>query len=304
MHLDETNLFQTVVANAARHFNILKEYVEKDYWLTKILKNIFQYDYGYVFKGGTSLSKCFHVINRFSEDIDISYSESYLEAKITDTNRRFKGISASIKNAGLLINNKDKLRRSRYFNRFICPYNSLFNEVSIQKAVVVELAAQTPSFPNEVKTIQSFVGTYLEESGRHDLVEQYELQSFEVVTQKLERTFVDKVFAICDYYLSNKCEKHSRHLYDLTKIVQNIRLDESVAELFKEVRKYRFDNPICPSAKEGIKLFNIIYEIIKNKPFQKDYNKTTFSLLYESVPYHRCEDNLSVIKNFLKKFDI
>lgn len=53
---------------------INKSIVEKDYWVTFILQYLFHdspfKDY-FIFKGGTSLSKCFHVINRFSEDIDL-----------------------------------------------------------------------------------------------------------------------------------------------------------------------------------------------------------------------------------------
>ena len=55
-------------------YGINKSIVEKDYWVTFILQYLFHdspfKDY-FIFKGGTSLSKCFHVINRFSEDIDL-----------------------------------------------------------------------------------------------------------------------------------------------------------------------------------------------------------------------------------------
>ncbi len=47
--------------------------VEKDYYVTMILKNLVMKCPECVFKGGTSLSKCHHVIDRFSEDIDITF---------------------------------------------------------------------------------------------------------------------------------------------------------------------------------------------------------------------------------------
>jgi predicted nucleotidyltransferase component of viral defense system len=52
---------------------ILDIYVEKDYWVTLALHTIFQDEIGKetVFKGGTALSKCFGMIQRFSEDIDL-----------------------------------------------------------------------------------------------------------------------------------------------------------------------------------------------------------------------------------------
>ncbi|MEG2673885.1 MAG: nucleotidyl transferase AbiEii/AbiGii toxin family protein, partial [Muribaculaceae bacterium] len=54
--------------------------IEKDWWVTMVLKALFSSEYApYLsFKGGTSLSKCFHLINRFSEDIDIAINRDFL----------------------------------------------------------------------------------------------------------------------------------------------------------------------------------------------------------------------------------
>ena len=61
-----------------------------------------------------------------------------------------------------------------------------------------------------------------------DLIVRYGLSAFDVKTQKLERTFVDKIFAICDYHISRKLTRQSRHIYDLYKILPLITLDESL----------------------------------------------------------------------------
>ena len=55
---------------------IRSDILEKDYYVTMILKLLAQVEPGCVFKGGTSLSKCHHVIDRFSEDIDITFSNT------------------------------------------------------------------------------------------------------------------------------------------------------------------------------------------------------------------------------------
>ena len=282
MRLDENRtLFLECIEKTSVLFDVRVEYIEKDYWLVLLLKRILSNDYGYVFKGGTSLSKCHHLINRFSEDIDISYDTDYHTLRISDIERKFKGISKSIKEIGLGLENTNHLRRGAYFNRFICPYPSLFDEKDIAHKVIVELAAQTPSFPSVKKPIQSFVGEYLEKIGRHDLVELYDLGPFEIVTQSLERTLVDKTFAICDYYLSNKCKGHSRHIYDISKIMSVIDLDSTIVVLFKQVREYRKDNPICYSASESFIISELVSEIIDKDSFKEDYNQTTFMLLYE-----------------------
>ena len=66
--------FEQVIASTAEYFNILEVFVEKDYWVTYVLKNLSQSKFkdNVVFKGGTSLSKAYRLINRFSEDIDLA----------------------------------------------------------------------------------------------------------------------------------------------------------------------------------------------------------------------------------------
>ena len=73
----------------------------------------------------------------------------------------------------------------------------------------MEWAIITPSFPIEEKTDKSLIGQYFESINRHDLVEKYGLESFTVKTITKERTFVDKIFAICDYHISKKLERQS-----------------------------------------------------------------------------------------------
>jgi len=68
-------LFQDAVRVTAQQMNIPPEFVEKDYWVTYVLFAIFNSKIGNetVFKGGTSLSKCYKLIERFSEDIDLVF---------------------------------------------------------------------------------------------------------------------------------------------------------------------------------------------------------------------------------------
>ena len=66
-------LFRDAVRVTAQQMTIPPEFVEKDYWVTYALFTIFNNEIGKdtVFKGGTALSKCFNLIERFSEDIDL-----------------------------------------------------------------------------------------------------------------------------------------------------------------------------------------------------------------------------------------
>src|SRR5665647_1204583 len=70
---ENKQLFRQSVQFTAQQLKIADIYVEKDYWVTYTLQTIFNHPIGKetVFKGGTSLSKCFGLIVRFSEDIDL-----------------------------------------------------------------------------------------------------------------------------------------------------------------------------------------------------------------------------------------
>jgi len=71
---------KTVILQTAAKLNLSVEAIEKDWWVTTALRALFQCDFAnaMVFKGGTSLSKAWKLIERFSEDIDIAIDRSYL----------------------------------------------------------------------------------------------------------------------------------------------------------------------------------------------------------------------------------
>lgn len=70
----------TILANVAEKRGIVDNAVEKDYWISMVLRSIFSLPYAtaFVFKGGTSLSKGWKLIERFSEDIDLAIDRQYL----------------------------------------------------------------------------------------------------------------------------------------------------------------------------------------------------------------------------------
>lgn len=80
LHNDKT-LFEEVINEANARTGIAQSIIEKDYYVTMILKFLAKHNPDIVFKGGTSLSKCFHLIDRFSEDIDITFSAHIGEAR-------------------------------------------------------------------------------------------------------------------------------------------------------------------------------------------------------------------------------
>ena len=83
----------TILSNVAESKGIVDNAVEKDYWVSMVLRAIFTLPYAtaFVFKGGTSLSKGWSLIERFSEDIDLAIDRQYLGFTTVDTkNQRTK----------------------------------------------------------------------------------------------------------------------------------------------------------------------------------------------------------------------
>ena len=72
LHENKT-LFRDAVQGTTQEMGIPDIYVEKDYWVTFVLKTIFTHPIGKetVFKGGTLLLKCYNYLRRFSEDVDL-----------------------------------------------------------------------------------------------------------------------------------------------------------------------------------------------------------------------------------------
>lgn len=293
---DNKELFQNLIKEISNTTGIRENYIEKDFYAITILKELVSRNEKFVFKGGTSLSVCQKIINRFSEDIDISYMDEIIT---TGTRKAIKKIFfASIEAASLQVSNADNIRSRRIFNRYLCPYSSLWNMNGDQ--IIVEWATQTPSFPIEEKEAQTMIGKYLTQIGRNDLIEQYNLEPFIVKTITKERTLVDKIFAICDYHISRNLNRESRHVYDISRLIQYVKLDDNLISLFLKVKEYRLKLEKCYSVQIDRPLSSILYELIEQDTFLQDYNEKTYPLLYDGVTYLDCIPSIKAVADFLK----
>lgn len=73
LHHDKA-AFEELIIGAANELTIPANVIEKDYYVTFTLKSLSTKLKDMVFKGGTSLTKCYQILDRFSEDIDLSYT--------------------------------------------------------------------------------------------------------------------------------------------------------------------------------------------------------------------------------------
>lgn len=101
----------------------------------------------------------------------------------------------------------------------------------------------------------------------------------------MERTFIDKIFAICDYRIQDMQDRDSRHLYDVCKLLGQVNLDEKLDKLIDDVREDRMKSPNNPSAQLDYNIPKMLNEIIESRFYESDYKNITQKLLYENIDY-------------------
>lgn len=300
LHQDRENfrdLIEAVSNKTGRPVSI----IEKDYYVTMILKKLSQQLDNVVFKGGTSLSKGYHTIDRFSEDIDITFDEHIGESRRKKLkNNILKGISEEL---GMPIINWDRTQSDRDYNAYLFSYNSIsdLEDERMPQYVKLETALGSYAFPTQYVSIGNYIGDYMISLGKADLARMYKLDKFEMKLQSLERTFVDKIFALCDYYMQGKSKRYSRHLYDIYKLTPLIVFDDNFLQLIEEVRKHRSNMGICPSASEDISIRVLVQEISDNHFFEEDYYSITSYFTHDYVSYDEVINNLlNITKLYFK----
>lgn len=293
---NNTELFEQIVLHAAEQTGVEAGIIEKDYYVTLMLKAIARRVPNVVFRGGTSLSKCYNLIKRFSEDIDLTLE---FEKKATEAQRRAlkKNIIDSIEELEFQLVNADEVRSRRDFNKYIIAVPSIFETETLKQHLQIETMVKIRAYPSEAMNVGSIVYGYLSESGLNEIIEQHELMPFQIKVQSAERTFVDKIFALMDYYLSGRIEEHSRHIYDLYKLLSIVNINDGLKRLFREVRIERKPHDICVSAKDDVDIETILGEIISKEIYKSDYTQITESLLFESVEYGEAIQAIETIKD-------
>ena len=278
--------FSELLIGAANELGIPTGIIEKDYYVTIVLKKLSERLDDMVFKGGTSLTKCYQLLDRFSEDIDLSYAAESGAPGEARKRKLKKAVVTVMEELQFPITNIDDTRSRRNYNCYKAAYSSIFERTSILKPeLVVETYVALLPFPTTRRKVDNYIYRFLKKIDRLDLAERYDLLPFEITTQIIERTLVDKVFALCDYYLQGETDRHSRHLYDIHKIVEAIGVTDKMEKLIPQVRQVRSELTICPSAKAEVSVTNILKEIIEKQVYKKDYEDITMGLLFVTETY-------------------
>lgn len=280
---EEREAFKEAVNITAYQTGITPQVVEKDYYVTMILRRLSVKMPFVVFKGGTSLSKCYKLIKRFSEDIDITVDISLTQGQ----KKKLKCAIVDIaKELGLSIANLEETRSRRDYNRYVIGYDPIMalDDSILLSAVLIETSFTAISFPVNVMPVDNYIGQMMRGEAPESL-EKYALEPFEMKVQGIDRTLADKIFAVCDYYLQGKVSKHSRHIYDIYKLLPLVPQNDKFKELLQAVREARKPSVICPSAQEIIDIPSLLQRIIDEDVYKSDYQRVTEHLLEEVVHY-------------------
>lgn len=301
---------QAILSYAAKKLGRSENILEKDIWLCWVLKTLFEMPNSkpMAFKGGTSLSKVFNVINRFSEDVDITLDYRHFE----DFNPFEPGIS---KTQTKKFSDRLKKHVQAYANDCIVPYlqnalNHLPNghecEIRIdaigekiwisypsvteehdqylKEEVLLELGGRNVINPNETHTVKPYAA---------ELFNELSFPQSSVVVLSPERTFWEKATLIhveCNRGLRENADRMSRHWYDLVKLYHHSIGKKAMLnkELLKEVVEHKtvFFNanyanyPACLSGE-----FCLLPQGQGLKTLAEDYKKMLDAeMLYGAIP--------------------
>lgn len=207
--------FLDLAAITADNVGIPVEAVIRDYYLVMLLQRLEQSEFAdvCVFKGGTSLSKCYpSSIKRFSEDVDLTYlptegaSDQQIEKKIKKIEKIMSEGFDSEFEAGW------RRKRAKASNVF-------FTLGDNQYKIKLEIGSSVRPDPYEKKTLKAYVHEQLEQMNMPERIQQYELAPVTLLTLSIERTFLDKIMAVKRHAYSGELATHARHIYDVTTLM-------------------------------------------------------------------------------------
>lgn len=241
LHKDNI-IFKDLLLSASSHLNIPFPFLEKDYWITLVLSRLAKSKYvdESVFKGGTSLSKGYNLIERFSEDVDI--------AIINDKGKTGNEIKTIIRTIEKEITpDLKELQMEGVTSKGSRFRKSVFEYVTTEKdnannKLIVEVNSFANPFPYQRLTIQSMVLDFLMQTSNEKYIEQYNLQSFEVNVLSKAQTLLEKLVSLIRFsFMENAVESISekiRHFYDLYYLMKD---PKCIAFVASDTFKKQFD---------------------------------------------------------------
>ncbi len=212
MRLHEfTNEFKDLISIVAVDKHLPESAIERDYYIVLLLKNLADSEYGErcVFKGGTSLSKCYPgSIERFSEDIDLTFLGMDETDKVCD--KTIKKIENAM-TVGACTEKIDAERSNRSKSMLVW-FGDKANRVKL------EIGSSVRPDPYSRKSLKTYIQEFLETHDGEEDIERYGLKEVTLNVLSIERTFVDKLMSVKRHAICGTIDKKVRHIYDVTRL--------------------------------------------------------------------------------------
>jgi Nucleotidyl transferase AbiEii toxin, Type IV TA system len=305
--------------------------VEKDWWVSRTLDIIFQMDIAkhLVFKGGTSLSKAWKLINRFSEDIDLAIDKEFFEGYKGEISK--SKISKLRKEAGLyttgtFFKELQEEFKARGFNGL--GFKTIDTAESDQDPRIIEIYyPNVVSQPSEYVlprvqieiscrslrepfTVQEFGSLVDERYADRDFTEPL----FEVPTVDPERTFLEKLFLLHEEFHrpaeKMRVDRLSRHLYDIYHLTKAGVAEKAIndKELYETIVAHRYKFSRVGEVDYNLhnpKTLNPIPITEKMDEWKADYAKMKEDMIYEEnkPSFEELIDNLNELRTQLQAMD-
>lgn len=314
LHKDLQN-FKALISLTAKDMGILEFYIEKDYWVTYILKKLSSSSFknDVVFKGGTSLSKGYNAINRFSEDIDLQL----IDSDLSDNQKKklLKNIEEEITEGMIYLPKHPRESKSGNIRKTIYQYPIQINEENkgqVSDVIVLEINSLSNPEPTEVLEIESYIAKYLRKINKSEFISQFQLEGFKVNVLSVKRTFIEKLFAVLDYTFEDDAETELgnkiRHLYDLHKLYQLKEIKEflKVEDSFKTASKVVIQNDFFGKRRNIIYRNSFLYDDFDRlDKIARVYNNKFKSMVFGDFPsFEDLKNTLKVLLNFLEKWEM
>lgn len=203
--------FKDLITIVANKMHLPESAIERDYYIVMLLKNLADSEYAEkcVFKGGTSLSKCYPgSIERFSEDIDLTFLGIDESDKVCD--KAIKRIE-KIMTVGADTEKIDAERSNRSKSMYVW-FGDKANRIKL------EIGSSVRPDPYSKKTMKTYIQEFLEEVGATDDIQKFELEAVTVNVLNIERTFVDKLMSVKRHAICGNIDAKARHIYDVTRL--------------------------------------------------------------------------------------
>lgn len=302
---------QMVLTQAANKTGLPVQAVEKDLWVTVVLQIVFSLPIAnrLVFKGGTSLSKVWKVIRRFSEDIDLAIDPSIwgFEGDLTKKQiKRLRKASSIFVRDELCLSLKGVVSETgmeKWLQVEAAPdgegdgtypeprvihvrYKSLFNEnlPYLHSEVKLEVGARSLLEPTAKAAVTSVIEDVLPISTT--------IKQVMIPTALAEKTFLEKAFLLHELFSSQtlrEANRKSRHLYDLAQIMNTDIAARAIADddLWNTIHHHRelFTSmsgvDYTPDIRRRIRLLPPD-DVIDD--WRKDYKDMQSSMIYGEKP--------------------